>query len=259
LNLKSDWISERGRKIYLGAAIRHVTNRLPKPTRGVDPFRDSGMPYQPGQGHAPELQNAQSQTRHPDTADPDVPVPSTEIRSVNGKALILLQEDMFEHRGLALEKMDFIAYQCIVHPVKKNQKDGLGEDLHGKSPSQMFPFHPNYAHAADYMQQIKLIQEFPMLIPFAPSAPPPMPSIPTHAWKQSASEFSEFVMTCFTPWNLKTGLPHSVSYDSCVQFLRYLGQSKSIIDQANQELIQNLTTSETIAQEIKKAHQDPFT
>jgi hypothetical protein len=186
--------------------------------------------------------------------DPDVSVPSTEIRSVDGKALILLQQDMFDYRGCALESLDFIAYQCIVQAVKKTG-DGELADTVGRSPNQTFPFHPDYSHAKHYTQQIKAIQNFPVPIPFAPSAPPAMPSLLTHAWKQSASQFSEFVMTCFTPWSLETGLPHSVSYDSCVQFLRYLTESTSIIDKVNLELIRNLTTSQSISQEIKKAHQ----
>uniref|UniRef100_A0A7S0QIJ3 ATP-dependent DNA helicase n=1 Tax=Cryptomonas curvata TaxID=233186 RepID=A0A7S0QIJ3_9CRYP len=251
LNLQSDWISERAMKIYIGVAINHVVKRLPKPIYTIDPYHDSRIPYQPGQGH----ENTASHPSNSDVIDPDGPMPSTEIRSANGKALILLQQDMFAHRGLALEKMDYITYHCIIQAVLKNKKDCPGEDAHGKSPNQTFPFHPDYAHAAEYLQQIKTIQAFPMLVPFAPSAPPPMPSILTHAWKRSASDFSEFVMTCFTPWNLKTGIPLSVSYDSCVQFLRYLTESNSIIDQATEELIRNLTTSQTILKETKQAHQ----
>ena len=257
LGLRSDWISERVKKIYIAAVINHVVKNLPKQKYPIDPFRDSRVPYQPGRAHSgsSEMQNLRSHSRASGAMDPDVPVPSTEILSANGKALILLQQDMFDHRGYPLESMDFIVYQCIIQAVKKNKKDGVGENVLGRSPNQTFPFHPDYVHAADYMQQVKNIQMFPMLIPFAPSAPPDMPSLLTHAWKRSASEFSEFVMTCFTPWNLKTGLPFSVSYDSCVQFLRYLNESTSIIDKTNLELIQNLTTSQTISQDIKKAHQ----
>ena len=252
IGLQSDWMSERAVKIYTGAVINHVVKRLPKPEYTLDPFHDSRLPYQ--QARSSGLERSQSNPRASQAMDPDVSVPSTEIRSVDGKALILLQQDMFDYRGCALESLDFIAYQCIVQAVKKTG-DGELADTVGRSPNQTFPFHPDYSHAKHYTQQIKAIQNFPVPIPFAPSAPPAMPSLLTHAWKQSASQFSEFVMTCFTPWSLETGLPHSVSYDSCVQFLRYLTESTSIIDKVNLELIRNLTTSQSISQEIKKAHQ----
>ena len=255
VGLRSDWISERAKKIYIDAAMNHVVKRLPKPKSTIDPFRDSQTPYQPGLGHRSEIVNPRPRPNALNVLDPDVPVPSTEIVSANGKALVLLQQDMFRYRGHALEKMDYIAYQCIIQAVKKTEKSELAKDAQGRSPNQTFPFHPDYVHGTNYIQQIKNIQNFPMLVPFAPSAPPDMPTILTHAWRRSASKFSEFVMTCFTPWNLETGLPHSVTYDSCVQFLRHLTESTSIIDKTNLELIQNLTTSQTIPQNIKKAHQ----
>ena len=255
--LASDSYSEKGVHVHMGAAITHVAARVIKSGSSVDEYLDSKNQY--------VLYNSDYGPKHlddglgadmpalPDNSDPP---PSVKIESANGKAILLLHHEMHAHRGPHLELMPFMMYPCIIQAVKIGKvkaDDGLA--VHGRPANLQFAFDDKYEHHGTHVQEIMSLQGFPMPIPFSPSHPLPMPQLLNAAWRKVASNWAEFYMTGFSHWNLDSGLPAFLSYDSCVQFLRYLTESSSIIDRTYLEVMRSMSASVTIDKETKRAHQ----
>jgi len=243
--------------VHMGAAITHVAARVIKSGSSVDEYLDSKNQY--------VLYNSDYGPKHlddglgadmpalPDNSDPP---PSVKIESANGKAILLLHHEMHAHRGPHLELMPFMMYPCIIQAVKIGKvkaDDGLA--VHGRPANLQFAFDDKYEHHGTHVQEIMSLQGFPMPIPFSPSHPLPMPQLLNAAWRKVASNWAEFYMTGFSHWNLDSGLPAFLSYDSCVQFLRYLTESSSIIDRTYLEVMRSMSASVTIDKETKRAHQ----
>ena len=255
--MASDSFSEKGIFLHVGAAIAHINARIIEPASAQDTYIDSKKPYilynsDYAQNHLVD----DTDTDTPTLLDPSDPTSSIQIESANGKALVLLQHEMYAHRGRHLELMNFMVYPCIIQAVKIGKaKDDANEAVHGRAPNLHFAFDDRYKHHATHVQEIMSLQGFPVMIPISPCWPSPIPQILTAAWRKVASNWADFYMAGFSHWNLKSGLPASLSYDSMVQFLRYLAESDSIIDRTYLELIRSMSTPLTIEKETKRTHQ----
>jgi hypothetical protein len=211
--MASDSFSEKGIFLHVGAAIAHINARIIERASAQDTYIDSKKPYilynsDYAQNHLVD----DTDTETPTLLDPSDPTSSIQIESANGKALVLLQHEMYAHRGRHLELMNFMVYPCIIQAVKIGKaKDDANEAVHGRASNLHFAFDDRYKHHATHVQEIMSLQGFPVMIPISPCWPSPIPQILTAAWRKVASNWADFYMAGFSHWNLKSGLPASLS------------------------------------------------